>query len=104
MDLQIGELFNEQIEHNGEPHRYEGGVYVGSSDAVYMFCQVGYSKFAFINLDEGNRVWHGVQLRVKTHPELGGCNERGVLRMMYHQMDERLTYKGKLNDWLRGLA
>ncbi len=104
MDLEIDELFNAQIEHNTEPHRYEGGVYLGTSDTIYMFCQVAYSKFAFINLDEGNRVWHGIQLRARNHPELGGCNARGVLRMMHHQMDEELTYKGTLNEWLESMS
>jgi hypothetical protein len=102
MDLTIGDTFKSQIEAVAEPHRFEGYVYETPSDLV-MFCQIGYGLFAFINLLDGNRMNDGVQMRFENIPELGGCNARGVLRKMQHDMDCTLTCKGKLNKWLSGL-
>ncbi len=102
MDLKIGELFNDQIEHNDNPHAYEGLVYAGVS-CTYMFCQVDYAKFAFINLDEGNRSSVGVQLSVPIHPELGGYSGRAVLRTMDTELCEDVKCCGKLDEWLGGL-
>jgi len=95
MELEIGERFSDQIEHNDMPHAYEGLVYEG--DAIYMFCQTGYHRFDLINLDVGNRLTHeGSKIQ---GGETG--RDRLGLRCINEALEgEILTCKGKLNDWL----
>ena len=99
----IGQTFEKQIEIVNEAHIFEGCMYEGSDGTIFMFCQIAYSTFAFINLEDGNRYNEGVVLRSPNYPELHGCNDRGVLRKMNREMDQRLIYIGILpNIYKRG--
>ena len=51
----LGTTLKEQVEITKEPHRYEGNVYHDGAE-MYMFCQVDYNTFTFVNLTSGNRL------------------------------------------------
>ncbi len=86
MNPKIGDTLEQQSKYCKNPHLYEGGIYQEKGGEYLMFCQVGYHKFALINLEDGNRMDDPI---AEEHDDL--LYPSTVLLRMVGQLEEPIT-------------